>query len=142
MPEVPECRKCAGCCIGCLFLDYDKDTALFSCMIYLNKMRRPLRVYEFMPEGYKVDYDNGIPMRHWFGVEGIISDMMKEPTKYHEYDVCHGYICTVDIELHPKLKKQLKDTVGRYNKILKHVEVCRKSLGNFDTLVEILNCPD
>jgi len=132
MPEVNKCRDCALCCKYCIFLDYEKKTKKYGCLIYNNKYRMPV-------SDHTIDNDKFLKI-----IEQIIIEERKDGEK-----VCHDYICPELKEEKRTKKESLSiNSSRRYlillnedliNTIQENKKLIRKYIPNFEDLVEILN---
>lgn len=132
MPEINKCRDCALCCKYCIFLDYDKKTKKYGCLIYNNKYRMPV-------SDHTVDNDKFLEI-----IEQIIIEEQKDRNK-----VCHNFICSELKEEKRTKKESLSvNSSRRYltllnedliNTIQENKRLIRKYIPNFEDLVEILN---
>jgi len=132
MPEINKCRNCALCCKYCVFLDYDKKTKKFGCLIYNNKYRMPV-------SDHTIDNDKFLKI-----IEQIIIEERNDGVK-----VCHNFIC-FELKEEKRTKKESLsiNSSRRYltllnedliNTIQENKRLIRRYIPNFDTLVEILN---
>jgi len=125
--EISKCRKCASCCRFCIFLDLNKDTRLFSCLIYNNKHRIPI-IYDdikrFINYPEKDEYSEFL--------ERLVR-IINEPNVLCDRFKCHDFTS--------KFKKsKLSERISFYLKYeRKDILQARKLIPNFNTLVEILN---
>jgi len=136
--EISKCRRCAWCCCNCVFLDYDRITNLFNCLIYHNKNRTIVRLLDYkdriknvplpkleydLGDGYKLFNDKIIQE-----ILNTVNDENRDKPK----QVCHNFTCGC-IRLSRLDKRRL---IKSTEKIMKNRE---KVIPNFNTLVEILN---
>jgi len=133
MPEINKCRDCALCCKYCVFLDYDKKTKKFGCLIYNNKYRMPVL-------DHTIENDKFLEI-----IEQIIIEERKEGVK-----VCHDFMC-YELKEEKRTKKEsliIDSSTTRFMTILnedfitsveENKKLIRRYIPNFDTLVEILN---
>lgn len=140
MPEIEECRYCADCCTGCIFLEYDESIKSFSCLIYDNKDRVP--IYYSDSKYFLGDIESLI------GNSNLIGCFRR--------GVCYFHRCS-ELVSHKELRFDVRDkTYYRYYQIgyekkedikyfntrmlaITKIRETRKLIPNFNTLVEILN---
>jgi hypothetical protein len=126
MPEKEICRRCGGCCGGCIFLRYNKDTEHFSCLIYRNKGRVPLRTS-----------DLSIDAHLWFTRLIIIAESRG--------GICDGFDCDRDDVSAPYIPSEYYTGVAQKNLHSVLIEIhgieewVKANIPDFETLVEILN---
>jgi len=133
--EMEECRRCAICCQSCIFLDYDDDTQLFTCLIYNNKNRTIVRLLDYKERlnneiyPFPDDILNGITipsdriLREIFLM--IYDESIKDQRKVCDTWRCLTHFKNLNYRIITETKLVMKQ---RYDVI-----------PDFDILVEILN---
>ena len=140
MPEIEECRKCADCCGACIFLEIDRKSKLFDCLIYKNKWRRPV-LSSLLLDIHFGKYEDENPYQNGFfnKIESMIT--RKYLSGYSSDKVCDGFIC---FHLTRNKKTPCKTNDLNYwnysvKSRIRRIKKARKLIPDFDVLVEILN---
>lgn len=139
MVEIEGCRKCGHCCHPCIFLDYNNETDLFTCLIYNNKFRTIVRLLDYNER--KRDDVYPFPLIETHEGIGFPSDRILRDLFCIVYDenirspqrVCDTWNCYKI----PRRKKREHQFLVESTKLI--MKQRYEVIHNFDELVGILN---
>ena len=137
MPGLEKCRLCGECCVGCIFLNYDKKRDLLGCLIYGNKHRKLVtgwHVYSHFQKG------NQGHLKLFFEELLDILNEENDPDKTKP-GMCDHYLCWNMLSKNEALSDIRKNGFFRELQLTeaKIQQSYRNRVSDFAGLLEVLN---